>query len=858
MSLLNQLRKKLRLWGLNPALVLVLAIGGFAPIASRVFGTSIDAYLIENARRLLTADMAVTASRPFKKQDFEALTQNYPAVGQADEVEFVSVIRSPDGSASALLELHAVGDGFPLSGAVTDVDGANLERVEHTKRPQSPFEAWVTRDAAELLNLSQSEKIRLGAREFSVARVIESAPGQSRASFGFAPKVIFRLEDVAATGLVGPGSIAYYRRYFDFGAKKPQSSEEIKRLLPSDELSARTPNDSIRGFERAAEAILIFLGVVSLLQLSMGATASYAVSAIDRARVLKVAALESVFGASTQRVRWRIIGVFALNVGLGVTFAVLLAWVLLWVVQPFVDRLMQKAVPGVPFEIALTAWDGPALFVFVALGTYLLAAPVFRSIQSRGHLKSLIGVSDLISNSESVPTKLGWGTRLKALLRAWGLPSVVAALCLFGAGIGILQSFTSGAAVVAGLAVLSALLWSLASPVLAFLGGILSAFNRGGAQLVSQLLRRPRLSSKLTFVVIGFSSFLTTSLVAVGVRMTSEFSPPDQTSIPDYFAFNIPDSELKDVGLFFAEQGAVFSNPSPLIMARLLKRNGLPFPESPDTDRITRFPVRVTWREELSQSESLVEGKTFADLRTGDRAADAPPMVSLEIRFAKQIGVKLGDLLTFDVQGIQFDAEVVSFRSVKWIEFQPNFFISFEQGVLDDAPKTWLGTISQRQVNQKLVTEAQNRFTGISLLNVKDALRRILGLLGALSVPIRVGLVFSIAVAFTLLIVSILISSRIRSIEIALMSVFGASPRFVALLLRCEYGLVGSVSGLFGATLGLLAAAGAGRFLFSWGIEFDLGVALVSAASGGMAGLFLGELIGRSLRPQLGKSTRLV
>ena len=53
---------------------------------------------------------------------------------------------------------------------------------------------------------------------------------------------------------------------------------------------------------------------------------------------------------------------------------------------------------------------------------------------------------------------------------------------------------------------------------------------------------------------------------------------------------------------------------------------------------------------------------------------------------AKEMHLKLGDPLEFDVQGVPFAATVGSIRKVDWSRFEPNFFVVFPTGVLEAAP----------------------------------------------------------------------------------------------------------------------------------------------------------------------------
>ena len=63
---------------------------------------------------------------------------------------------------------------------------------------------------------------------------------------------------------------------------------------------------------------------------------------------------------------------------------------------------------------------------------------------------------------------------------------------------------------------------------------------------------------------------------------------------------------------------------------------------------------------------------------------DGPPLVSIEEESAMEPGLTIGDVLMFEVAGREVEAEIASIRRVNWDSFQPNFFLVFSPGALDD------------------------------------------------------------------------------------------------------------------------------------------------------------------------------
>ena len=87
---------------------------------------------------------------------------------------------------------------------------------------------------------------------------------------------------------------------------------------------------------------------------------------------------------------------------------------------------------------------------------------------------------------------------------------------------------------------------------------------------------------------------------------------------------------------------------------------------------------RMAPLDTLPVDNIVTEGKFWSDPNVKE--------VSLEQRYAKGMGLKLGDMLTFDVQGVPFDLKLTSLRRVEWRSFSLNFFVVVEPGALEDAP----------------------------------------------------------------------------------------------------------------------------------------------------------------------------
>ena len=101
-----------------------------------------------------------------------------------------------------------------------------------------------------------------------------------------------------------------------------------------------------------------------------------------------------------------------------------------------------------------------------------------------------------------------------------------------------------------------------------------------------------------------------------------------------------------------------------------------------------RREYRSTYRDSVVGSEKLLEGRFW---RAGEaRPAGEPAPVSLEKGIAEDLRVGVGDLVTWDVQGVQVPTRVTSLREVDWARLEPNFFAVFPSDALAGAPQTWV------------------------------------------------------------------------------------------------------------------------------------------------------------------------
>jgi putative ABC transport system permease protein len=273
-----------------------------------------------------------------------------------------------------------------------------------------------------------------------------------------------------------------------------------------------------------------------------------------------------------------------------------------------------------------------------------------------------------------------------------------------------------------------------------------------------------------------------------------------------------------------AARGVELQRVSPLVRARLDAINGEPVGAARRTDerspgeeaRARELRTRrynLSYAAALNDSEVLREGRPFEGPASGARA---PAELSLEIDFARRLGVGLGDHLAFDVQGVAVEGRVVNLREVRWNSFQPNFFVTFQPGVLEEAPATFLASVPQLPTSEREALQASiaGAFPNVSAIDVTRAVKRVLGIARQLRWALGSTAFLSLIVGLVLVYAIARDQSRARRWETNLLKVLGADFVRIRRALDLEFGVLGLVAGAAGCAVSLIALAILCHFVF--------------------------------------------
>ena len=347
-------------------------------------------------------------------------------------------------------------------------------------------------------------------------------------------------------------------------------------------------------------------------------------------------------------------------------------------------------------------------------------------------------------------------------------------------------------------------------------------------------LYRNRSAVISSFLAIGLGALLINLIPQLDYGLQREMKRPETSNLPSFFLFDIQPDQVKPLTSFLATYHYEFQNISPWIESRLTHINGALYSKFEEKEALTREEQRgrysrrrtqnLSYRMDLYNSETIVAGEPFSG--TYDFDDDKLPELSLDEKFAGNLGVSVKDTLTFDVQGIPIQGRIVNIRKIKWQTVQPNFYVLFQPGVLEEAPGTFVGTIHKVRDEDKI--ELQNnivrQFPNVSMVDVSMVMNKILEVTGQISWAIQVMAFSAIFVGMIVVYSIARYNSQSRMKEINLLKILGASFNNIRQIIILEFCLFGFSASLVGSILSLAASWIMSYLIFDsiWAISWSV------------------------------------
>ncbi len=754
---------------------LVLAVASVGTVG--FFADRVKGALTTQANLLLGADLMISGDRPLPPSYAEEATHR--GLNVTPVIRFNSMVPPPPGApadASAVLsDVKAVSDGYPLRGSVTLVESGRPDgRV--TRDIPKRGEAWPDYRLADRLGVKVGDRISVGEATLTVSAIVQQEPEVAGIVFALGPKLLLNLDDVPATNLLQPGNRATYRLLVADRANR--GTLDAFRTYLGNELKAGQRVESVRDLRPEVRQTLDraekFIGLAALVAVLLAAVAVALASSRYLRRHLDAAAMFRCFGARVGQtlslffVQFLVLGVIACGVGVIVALAGQQLLVTLLSAIFASDLPPPSWIPGATaFATGVLLLFGFALPPLVALANVPPLRVLRRDLprpRAGGVLAYALGVATV------------------ALLIGFQAREAQAGLIMVGGVAGLL---VAAAACAWGLLLLLKRLPQR---------GVTWRFG------LANLRRRAFASSlQIGALALGLMALLLLTVVRGDLLRNWRASlPPDA---PNHFLINVLPEQADEVRARLKTSVGADVPFRPMVRGRLVAVNGAELDTTKFKDtrarRLAEREFNLSWADTLPKGNRVDSGKFWTAQTPASEAG-----MSLEDGIAETLGVKLDDVLTFDIAGNKVSAKVTSLRKVDWDSFRVNFFALFPPGPLDAMPATYIAAFRAPESNGAWLPALVQKYPNILAIDVGEIVRQVQGIMDHVSRAIEFVFLFTLAGGLLVLQAAIAATQDERKFDAAILRTLGASQRQLAAAQVAEFLLLGALAGV-------VAAAGA-------------------------------------------------
>jgi len=792
--------------------IINLSIGLIGFIALDSFKNSIDTHLNNNSRAILTADAQISANAPLTEVELTLADNIFNADYEySDQISFLSMVAGND--ASRMSQLIGIDGNYPQYGEFTLQRGGVLND-ELRQQLFSGNNIWVAQDLMLTLDLSLGDSIKIGNVDYTITDIIEIDPSSTISVMSNFPPIYMGLEQIQATGLIQLGSRINYSRFYKFTEDVNMDTwedefrqAELEILGDTRRMSMTTHQERSEDLGRILGYMNDYLGLIALIALFLaGVGAAYLFRSFFTSRFKDMAILMCLGGTPKQAYLMTLIQIVLLG-----AISASIASVISFITMPVLPGLFEEFLPrGFENQMELNSFI-LALFLGT-IGSVICCLPILSKIYD---LHPIALFHEKVQPSK---TLAHWQRHVMSyapilivfwLLAIWQSSSVL---------IGSLFI----AAFLVAIFVLGIVAWYILKYC-----GTFSNHSAVTQKLALRNLNRNRLGAISCFLAIGLGSLLINLIPQIEKGLQEEIAQPDDFSVPDFFMFDIQPDQLAPLETILGDYGHSLSFVSPQVRARMESINAgeiTDMEETPDEQMQRRRSVNLTYQDTLKSSETLVAGEIWDGPWVF--GSDELPGISLELDFAERINAQIGDVISFDVQSVPISGRVMNLRTVDWNSFQPNFFISFQPGVLDPAPKTFVAAVSNVPEEQHLTiqNEIVENLPNISIINVGQLVASILDITNQISWGIKVMAYLAIFAGLVVLFSIARYEVKTRFWEINLLKILGANFKDVKRMIQIEFGILGFFAAFIGVSMSLLISYAISWFIFdsiwdlSWGI----------------------------------------
>lgn len=742
-------------------LIIALSLAISATTALKFSNTQVQNAVALQAAEMLGGDLVLSDKDPIQPNWLQ----------QADELKlkhapvtvFSSMAHTQD--QFVMVNVKAVDANFPLRGQLL---------IQPKAQAIQPGEVWLSQRAMDLLHAKMGEPLAIADGQFKVTGIIERDSNQETGFSGFSPTVIIHQADIAKTNAVQVGSrieyrlllagepepIKAYKNIFKQSQKDEQGTDQAAdQQLEGEQnsLKLRDASQSNTRLMKPIENLDTFLQLANLLTILLCGIAIALTSQRYVQQNQDHIALMRCLGASKRQILLAytaLLGIVSvLSIVLGSLIGIALGYGLLQLMLQLIPQLqLSFAVVDLLYALPIAIFTSVMVLIGFILPSIweLLNTPPIRVIRQQERSRKsyvamfAIGIVSLIIFSLVLSDNL----QLSLLVL-----TAILLLCV----------------------ILYAVIWLL-----------LKAIKQLKHPLAAYVRIPHQTALQITALALGLS--LITVLSVLRTDLLQRWQQQLPVGTPNQFVYGLPPFDMPQFKQQIEQNGWQSTPLYPNIRGRLLSKNGHAFsPELVKQNNSLRRELNLTQASLYPKDNVITQGVTNFS-KAGQ--------VSVEEKTAHELGIQIGDQLSFSLPEGTLEATVVNLRTVEWESFSPNFFFIFSPETMDENAGSYLGSFYLPPADQPKMVQLIQQFSNTVFIDVGRILEEVKRLMNVLVqiVTVLAALVGFSGVLVLIACLNVLMDERRK--EVALLRSFGVAKNKLKRMLSLEIGFIGLLSGV--------------------------------------------------------------
>ncbi len=791
-------------------LILAVALAVAALSAVGFFADRLNGGLARDARQMLGGDAVLASDEPLPEV-FSAYAQAQ-GLSFSSSLTFPSMARAsdPQGGGSRLVAVKAVGDSYPLSG-VLRVQLAAHGPVQALTQGPAPGSVWVEAGVLEALRLQVGDPLLLGDASLKIAHIIVSEPDKGGGFLSFSPRVMLHQADLAATQLVQPASRMRYRfavasrsqdlaviERFEAWAQREIDSQGLRNVR-LESLDSGRPE-----FTQALDRASKFLNLVALLAALLSSVAVAIASRDFAMRHLDDCAMLRVLGQSQRHIAG----------------------------QYFVEF----AVAGLVASLLGVALGYAVHYVFVALlagffNTDLPSATVWPALYGLG-----VGLTLLLGFGVPPVLQLARVPPLRVIRRDIGGPKPLSLLVLMAGVLGfsglllvVADDVSLGLIAVGGFAGAGLVFMVLGAGCVMVLRRIVLPLYapRWMVLATRQITARPAYAV-LQICALSVGLLALVLLILLRTDLIDSWRQATPANAPNRFVLSIQPDQSETFQAYLHSQKVKQFDWYPMLRARLVSVNGVVV--RAENYSGARGKALVEREFNLSHSGQM---PSYNQLSAGQWVPERADELSVEKGLADELGLHLGDALSFDMAGQLVQGRITSIRKLNWGSMRVNFFVMRPVSQWLDAVPTYVAAFRAPDVPD-FDRDLSRLFPNVTNVDVSASIEQIQSVLNQVIRAVEFLFGFTLATGLVVLFAAVSATRQSRAREFAVMRALGASSQLLAQVQRAELLGVGALAGLLASLAAMALGWGLAEFVFEFSWRPSPWVALAGSVVGAL------------------------